>query len=71
MIEEIKKSVEDKKGKKLKFKYNGARNQTECFDGEIINAYHFVFTIKTDGDVELIKSFSYSDILTETLEIFD
>ena len=71
MIEEIKKNVEARKGKRLKFKYNGARNQIEEFDGEIVNAYHFVFTIKTGEEVELIKSFTYSDILTETLEIFD
>jgi uncharacterized protein Veg len=71
MIEEIKKTIESRKGKKLKFKYNKARNQTEEFDGEIINAYHFIFTIKTCDEVEIIKSFTYSDILTETLEIFD
>ncbi len=71
MIDEIKKNVESKKGKKLKFKYNGARNQVEEFDGEIVDAYHFVFTIKTGEEVELIKSFTYSDVLTETLEIFD
>ena len=71
MIEQIKKNVEAKKGKKLKFKYNGARNQTEEFDGEIVDAYHYIFTIRTGDEIEIIKSFSYSDILTETLEIFD
>lgn len=71
MINDIKKNIESKKGKKLRFKYNGARNQTEEFDGEIVDAYHFIFTIKTGEEVELIKSFTYSDILTETLEIFD
>ena len=71
MINEIKKNIEAKKGKKLRFKYNGARNQTEEFNGEIIDVYHFIFTIRTGEEVELIKSFTYSDILTETLEIFD
>lgn len=71
MIEEIKRKVKENKGKVLKFKYNGARNQTEEFDGEIINAYHFVFTIKTSDEIRRIKSFTYSDVLTETLEIFD
>lgn len=71
MINEIRENIEAKKGKKLRFKYNGARNQTEEFNGEIVDAYHFIFTIKTGEEVELIKSFTYSDILTETLEIFD
>ena len=71
MISEIKKTIENKKGKKLKFKYNGARNQTEEFDGEIINVYNTVFTIKTGDNIKIIKSFTYGDILTETLEIID
>ena len=71
MINEIKKTIENKKGKKLKFKYKGARNQTEEFDGEIINVYNTVFTIKTGDNIKIIKSFTYGDILTETLEIID
>ena len=71
MIKNIKKEIENKKGKTLKFKYNGARNQTEEFIGEIINVYNFVFTIETKDETRRIKSFSYSDVLTETLEIFD
>ena len=52
--------------------YNAlARNQIEEFEGCIENTYNFIFTIKTLGDNERIKSFTYSDILTLNLEILD
>ena len=37
----------------------------------VLNTYNFIFTIKTVGDNERIKSFTYSDILIENLEIID
>ena len=55
----------------MHFRFNGARNQIEEFEGCIENTYNFIFTIKTIGENERIKSFSYSDILTLHLEIFD
>ena len=70
MISKIKKKLSNEIGKELHFKFNGARNQTEEFDGYIENTYNFIFTIKTIGEKERIKSFSYSDVLTLNLEIF-
>lgn len=58
-------------GKKLRFKYNGARNQIEEFSGCIEDVYSSVFTIKMDNDNGFLKTFSYNDVLTQTLEIFD
>lgn len=69
-IEKIKTNLEQNKGKILKFRFNGARNQTETFAGVISNTYNSVFLIKLDNETEQIRSFSYSDILTENLEIF-
>ena len=69
-IEKIKTNLEKNKGKILKFRFNGARNQTETFAGVISNTYNSVFLIKLDNETEQIRSFSYSDILTENLEIF-
>ena len=68
MINKIKEAVNEKRGKVLKFRYNGQRNQKEEFTGIIINTYNYIFTIKTDVRVE-IKSFTYSDVLIENLEI--
>ncbi len=69
-IEKIKTDLENNKGKVLKFKFNGARNQVEEFSGTIENTYNYVFLVKLDDDNKQIRSFSYTDILTESLEIF-
>ena len=69
MISKIKDNLESKKGKNLHFKFNGARNQIEEFNGSIEDMYNFIFTIKTYDNK--IKSFTYSDILIENLEIID
>ncbi len=71
MISKIKNDLEKEIGKPLHFRFNGARNQIEEFEGCIENTYNFIFTIKTIGDNERIKSFTYSDILTLNLEILD
>jgi len=69
-IEKIRINLERNKGKTLNFKFNGSRNQTEIFTGTIENTYNYVFLVKVDNDNEQIRSFSYSDVLTESLEIF-
>ena len=57
MISKIREDIQNKKGEKLHFKFNGARNQIEEFDGMIIDTYNYIFTIKTISDKEEIKSF--------------
>ena len=71
MISKIKNDLTKEIGKPLHIRFNGARNQIEEFEGCIENTYNFIFTIKTLGDNERIKSFTYSDILTLNLEILD
>lgn len=70
-IQKIRNNLETKKGKKISFKYNGSRNQIEEFTGTIESTYNYVFLIKVDSDNEQLRSFAYTDILTESLEIFD
>lgn len=67
--EKIRMYLNDNKGRRIKFKYNGARNQNEEFIGIIENTYNSIFTIKTE-DNNTIKSFSYNDIINESLELF-
>lgn len=71
MIDKIRKEISSKKGKILHFRHNGTRNQIEEFQGMIVDTYNYVFTIKTIDDKEEIKSFTYSDILIDNLEIFN
>lgn len=66
MIDKIKNNILAFKGKKIKFRYNGSRNQIEEFEGTITNCYNYVFTI----DLGYInKSFSYSDVLIGVLDV--
>ena len=71
MINKIKEEVSNKKGKILRFRYNGSRNQIEEFKGIILETYNAIFTIKIVDSKEEIKSFTYSDILINNLEIYN
>lgn len=70
MINKIKSDIENKKNKILKFRHNGSRNQIEEFSGIINETYNYVFTIKLINKDE-IKTFSYSDVLINNLEIIE
>ncbi len=67
-IEKVKDKVNSYKGKNLKFRFNGSRNQIEEFEGTIINTYDAVFIIRLH-DNQMIKSFSYSDMLIKKLVV--
>ncbi|MCI6107906.1 MAG: Veg family protein [bacterium] len=67
MIDNIKKVVEQNQGIKCSFRFHGSRNQVDEFHGVIVDLYPAIFTIETENNK--IKTFSYSDILTQSLEI--
>ena len=69
-IQKIKNKLEQNKGKEIKFRFNGSRNQVEEFKGVIEKTYNYVFTIRLSNTYNQRKSFSYSDVLTDSLEIF-
>ena len=66
MIEKVREKVLEYKDKKIKFKYNGSRNQIEIFEGKIIKCYKNLFLIKGDN---FTKTYTYSDVLIGLLEI--
>lgn len=68
-IAKIREKIIKNKGKLFMFKFNGSRNQTEEFIGKIIEVYRSVFIIKVNDVTKRIRSFSYNDILTSSLEI--
>lgn len=67
-IKKIREKIENLKNKKIRFKINGSRNQIEEFEGVITEIYNYIFIVET-GTIK--KSFSYSDILINNLEIID
>ena len=63
----IKNYLKTKVGSNIVIVYYGSRNRKERFNGILYNLYTNIFTIKlVNGE---IKSFSYSDILTKTIQI--
>lgn len=67
-IEKIKNNIDSNLGESVKVIYNGSRNKKEEYFGVITETYNYIFVIKTE--LEEKKSFSYRDILTNTLEVF-
>ena len=67
-VDKVRDEVKSQEGKILHFKFNGSRNQIQEFDGEIIETYHSIFVVKLVDDNN-IKSFSYNDLITSSLEI--
>ncbi|CDA80766.1 protein veg [Clostridium sp. CAG:594] len=64
MIGEIKKKIESLKGKKIKVWVDVGRNKSETYEGFVLDTYKNIWTFKTETD---IKSFSYSDILINSV----
>ncbi len=67
-IKKIKEQIELLKNKKIHFKVNGSRNQIEEFEGIITETYNYIFIIEIDN-LKIKKSFSYSDVLINNIEI--
>jgi len=64
LIGEIKKKIESLKGKKIKVWVDVGRNKSETYEGFVLDTYKNIWTFKTETDV---KSFSYSDILINSV----
>ena len=64
MISDIKKKIESLKGKKIKVLVDVGRNKSEIYEGLVLDTYKNIWTFKTETD---IKSFSYSDILINSV----
>lgn len=67
-IDIIKNKIDNRIGDNVKVIYNGSRNRKEEYSGVISETYNYIFIVKMDGNEK--KSFSYSDVLTNTIEVF-
>jgi len=67
-ISTIKNKIDNRIGDNVTVVYNGSRNRKEEYSGVISEAYNYIFIVKIDKNEK--KSFSYSDVLTNTIEIF-
>ncbi len=70
-IQEIKRTVERCVGRKVILKTNKGRKKVLVREGILEEVYPSVFIVRVDEGLqsERMVSFSYSDILTETVEL--
>ena len=67
-IKNIRNFLASKIGANITIIYYGSRNRKERYEGIVFQVYYNIFTMKIcTGE---IKSFSYKDILTETIQIY-
>ncbi|WP_274365802.1 biofilm formation stimulator Veg [Paenibacillus thermotolerans] len=68
---EIKKSLEAHVGQKITLRANGGRRKTIERTGVLEETYPSVFIVKLDQEQHAFKrvSYSYADILTESVEV--
>jgi uncharacterized protein Veg len=70
-LADIKKSLDCHLGKRLQLKANGGRKKTIERAGVLRETYHAAFVVDLDQDENAFErvSYSYTDILTEAVEI--
>ena len=61
-----KKILKDNIGKNVSIKYNLGRNKYEEYEAIIKELYDYVFLVECDN---IIKSFSYIDVITKVIRI--
>lgn len=70
-ISDIKKDLETFVGSKIRLKANRGRNRIVEREGILESIYPNIFVVKIDErKVERRVSYSYADVLTETVELF-
>ncbi|MCP1143241.1 MULTISPECIES: biofilm formation stimulator Veg [Ureibacillus] len=70
-LADIKMSLDGHLGKRLLLKANGGRKKTVECAGVLSETYHAVFVVELDQEDNSCKrvSYSYTDVLTEAVEI--
>ncbi|GGH88328.1 uncharacterized protein Veg [Pullulanibacillus pueri] len=70
-IKDIKDALDERIGKRLTLKANGGRRKTIHRIGVLEETYPSVFIVKLDQETNAYErvSYSYTDVLTETVEI--
>lgn len=65
-IEAIRNNIHDNVGNIAKIIHNEGRNRIARYEGEVVEVYRNIFIIR---DNESKRSFSYYDVLTETIKV--
>ena len=68
-IDIVKEELENNIGKEVYIKYNLGRNKIEKYNAIIKELYNYIFIVEIIDTSEL-KSFMYSDIITNTIKLY-
>ncbi|KPU27475.1 Veg protein [Caloranaerobacter sp. TR13] len=70
-LDKIRENVKSYVGEKVRLKANKGRKKTTIREGVLESVYPSIFVVKIDGGYNTVRrvSYSYSDILTETVEV--
>ena len=69
-ISTIKKDIERHIGETVTLKANGGRKKILVNDGVLESAYPSIFVIRLENDTQRTVTYSYSDVLTKTVQLF-
>ena len=69
-ISTIKKDIERHIGEKVTLRANGGRKKILVNDGVLESAYPSIFVIRLESDTQRTVTYSYSDVLTKTVQLF-
>lgn len=69
-IASIKRNIEDHIGEKVTLKANGGRKKILINNGIIESAHPSIFVVRLDNDVQRTVTYSYSDVLTKTVQLY-
>lgn len=65
----IKLDIEGHIGEKVTLKANGGRRKVLINNGTLESVYPSIFVVRLDNDTQRTVSFSYSDVLTKTVQL--
>lgn len=68
-IANIKQDIERHLGEKVTLKAIGGRKKILVNDGVLESAYPSIFVIRLDNDTQRTVTYSYSDVLTNTVQL--
>lgn len=68
-IDGVKQTLQNHIGDIVTINYNLGRNKYESYDVKIKELYQHIFLVEMESNQSVIKSFSYSDVITKTIRI--
>ena len=69
MLSRIKQDMESHIGEKVVLKANSGRKKVLVNNGVLEKTYASIFVIRLDSDTQRTVTYSYSDVLTNTVQI--